>query len=162
MLIAISSRILSDIPLFMEKAISLPVEIVGTQLADVGDWINNVLKCISYTDGFAHTEFIVTPYGFEVVEVNPRLGGVQIGESLCEAFNTNIYTAYIEMGIGKKPKLLTQELNKKTSVGQVFIYAKNTGKPVDDIKKALERDNFMNPKDAKEFGLIDQVVEKRV
>ena len=42
------------------------------------------------------------------------------------------------------------------------IYSKNTGKPVDDIKKALERDNFMTPKDAKEFGLIDQVVEKRI
>ncbi len=41
------------------------------------------------------------------------------------------------------------------------IYSKNTGKSVDDIKKALERDNFMTPKNAKDFGLIDQVVEKR-
>ena len=41
------------------------------------------------------------------------------------------------------------------------IYSKNTGKSVDDIKKSLERDNFMTPKDAKDFGLIDQVVEKR-
>ena len=29
------------------------------------------------------------------------------------------------------------------------------------IKKALERDNFMTPSEAKDFGLIDQVVEKR-
>ena len=42
------------------------------------------------------------------------------------------------------------------------IYSKNTGKSVDDIKKALERDNFMTPNEAKEFGLIDQVVEKRI
>ncbi len=42
------------------------------------------------------------------------------------------------------------------------IYSKNTGKSVDDIKKALERDNFMTPKNAKDFGLIDQVVEKRI
>ena len=35
------------------------------------------------------------------------------------------------------------------------------GKSVEDIKKALERDNFMPPEIAKEFGLIDQVVEKR-
>ena len=41
------------------------------------------------------------------------------------------------------------------------IYSTNTGKPVDEVKKALERDNFMTPKNAKEFGLIDQVVEKR-
>ena len=41
------------------------------------------------------------------------------------------------------------------------IYSKHTGKSVEDIKKALERDNFMPPETAKEFGLIDEVVEKR-
>jgi len=41
------------------------------------------------------------------------------------------------------------------------IYSKHTGKSVDDIKKALERDNFMTPENAKNFGLIDEVVEKR-
>ena len=29
------------------------------------------------------------------------------------------------------------------------------------LKKALERDNFMTPEIAKEFGLIDEVVDKR-
>jgi len=41
------------------------------------------------------------------------------------------------------------------------IYSKHTGKSVDDVKKTLERDNFMTPDIAKEFGLIDQVVENR-
>ena len=41
------------------------------------------------------------------------------------------------------------------------IYSKHTGKSVDEIKKALERDNFMSPETAKEFGLVDKVVEKR-
>ena len=41
------------------------------------------------------------------------------------------------------------------------IYSKHTGKSTDEIKKALERDNFMTPESAKEFGLIDEVVEKR-
>jgi ATP-dependent Clp protease protease subunit len=42
------------------------------------------------------------------------------------------------------------------------IYAKHTGKSLEDIKKALERDNFMTPETANEFGLIDEVVEKRL
>ena len=42
------------------------------------------------------------------------------------------------------------------------IYSKHTGQSTEDIKKALERDNFMTPENAKEFGLIDQVVEKRI
>ena len=41
------------------------------------------------------------------------------------------------------------------------IYSKHTGKSVVDIKEALERDNFMTPDNAKEFGLIDKVVDKR-
>ena len=41
------------------------------------------------------------------------------------------------------------------------IYSKHTGKSVDEVKKALERDNFMTPDTAKEFGLIDEVVENR-
>ena len=41
------------------------------------------------------------------------------------------------------------------------IYSKHTGKSVDAIKSALERDNFMTPDAAKEFGLVDKVVSKR-
>lgn len=41
------------------------------------------------------------------------------------------------------------------------IYVKHTGQPVDKIAVAVERDNFMSGEEAKEFGLIDHVVEKR-
>ena len=41
------------------------------------------------------------------------------------------------------------------------IYSKHTGKSVNDIKSALERDNFMTPDAAKDFGLVDKVVSKR-
>ena len=41
------------------------------------------------------------------------------------------------------------------------IYSKHTGKSVEEIKSALERDNFMTADVAKSFGLIDEVVEKR-
>jgi ATP-dependent Clp protease protease subunit len=41
------------------------------------------------------------------------------------------------------------------------IYSKHTGKTVDEVKSALERDNFMTADAAKAFGLIDEVVEKR-
>ena len=41
------------------------------------------------------------------------------------------------------------------------IYSKHTGKPGNEIKLALERDNFMTADNAKSFGLIDKVVDKR-
>ena len=41
------------------------------------------------------------------------------------------------------------------------IYVKHTGQAVDKIALAVERDNFMSGEEAKEFGLIDHVVDKR-
>lgn len=41
------------------------------------------------------------------------------------------------------------------------IYANHTGKKLSVIEAAMERDNFMNPQEAKKFGLIDHVVASR-
>lgn len=41
------------------------------------------------------------------------------------------------------------------------LYAKYTGKPLEEIEKAMDRDKFMSADEAKEFGLIDQVFDKR-
>ena len=40
------------------------------------------------------------------------------------------------------------------------IYAKHTGQPYDTVVEAMERDRFMTATEAKEFGLIDAVVER--
>ena len=48
---------------------------------------------------------------------------------------------------------LKERLNK--------IYSKHTGKSIKEISQALERDKFMTAEEAKDFGLIDTVVEKR-
>jgi len=41
------------------------------------------------------------------------------------------------------------------------IYVKHTGQKISVIEKAMDRDNFMGAEEAKEFGLIDKVVEER-
>jgi ATP-dependent Clp protease, protease subunit len=41
------------------------------------------------------------------------------------------------------------------------MYVKHTGKKLSDIEKAMERDNFMSPKDAMKFGLIDKIIVNR-
>ena len=48
---------------------------------------------------------------------------------------------------------LKERLNK--------IYSQHTGKSIKEISQALERDKFMTAEEAKDFGLIDTVVEKR-
>jgi ATP-dependent Clp protease protease subunit len=41
------------------------------------------------------------------------------------------------------------------------IYAEHTGRPIEEIARDMERDRFMSPIQAKEYGLIDSVVERR-
>jgi ATP-dependent Clp protease protease subunit len=41
------------------------------------------------------------------------------------------------------------------------LYAKHTGKPIEEIERALDRDNFLSADEAMAFGLVDHVYEKR-
>ena len=41
------------------------------------------------------------------------------------------------------------------------ILAKQTGRPVEEIERDTERDNFLSAAEAKEYGLIDEVIDKR-
>jgi ATP-dependent Clp protease protease subunit len=41
------------------------------------------------------------------------------------------------------------------------IYVHHTGKKYDEVEKACDRDNYLNPHQAKEFGLIDKVIEPK-
>jgi len=47
--------------------------------------------------------------------------------------------------------------NLKRQLNQ--IYVKHTGQTYDQIERSLDRDKFMNPQQAKEFGLIDKILE---
>jgi ATP-dependent Clp protease protease subunit len=59
-----------------------------------------------------------------------------------------------DIGIHAKEILdLRNRLNK--------IYEKHTKTALAEIEKAMERDNFMSPEEAKAFGLIDKIIEKR-
>ena len=50
-------------------------------------------------------------------------------------------------------------LNVKKRINE--IYMKHTGQPLQTIEDALERDHFLTAEMAKEFGLIDRVIDKR-
>ncbi|MEL6362075.1 MAG: ATP-dependent Clp protease proteolytic subunit, partial [Pseudomonadota bacterium] len=41
------------------------------------------------------------------------------------------------------------------------IYVHHTGQPYETIERTLDRDHFMSPQEALDFGLVDQVIEKR-
>ena len=50
---------------------------------------------------------------------------------------------------------------EKTRANLNKILAENTGRPLEEIIRDTERDNFMSAKEAMEYGLIDKVITKR-
>jgi ATP-dependent Clp protease protease subunit len=65
---------------------------------------------------------------------------------------------------GTEGKITDQEIALKEGIylKKVLIdmMAKNTGKSAKEIEKAMDRDNWMSAKEAKEYGIIDEVIEK--
>ena len=75
--------------------------------------------------------------------------GVPTPQEICKVLDDYV----IGQTYAKEILALKDRLNK--------IYSKHTKQSETDIKKALERDKFMTPVEAKQFGLIDEVVDKR-
>ncbi|GAB4142427.1 MAG: ATP-dependent Clp endopeptidase proteolytic subunit ClpP [Patescibacteria group bacterium] len=53
------------------------------------------------------------------------------------------------------------EESKKLHEILIGIYNKHTGQKTDVIEKAIDRDNWMSPLEAKNFGIIDQIIEPK-
>jgi ATP-dependent Clp protease protease subunit len=50
-------------------------------------------------------------------------------------------------------------LSTRARLNQMYVV--HTGRTIEEIERAMERDKFFSPPEAKEFGLIDDVLEKR-
>ncbi len=57
--------------------------------------------------------------------------------------------------------MIHAEFTQKLKTRLNNIYVKHTGQKYDRVHEALERDNFMTPQEAKDWGLIDEIVEER-
>lgn len=137
---AITNRIMSSEPYFKEEAMSTPATLHPKLENEIKIHITKSLSAIGYTEGMAHIEFVITNAGIEIIEINPRVGGGQITESLCQAFDYNILESYIEIALNKKPTLLNKELTPSIYVGTALVYANQTGSF--DKVNGLERFSF--------------------
>lgn len=126
-LLGVSSRQLSPEPARREEAAAFPVAFPEADLDELEDWIGAVLAAAGHGQGFAHTEFILTAGGPEVVEINQRIGGAMIGEALCRSLRTNVYTAMISMALGREPALLTEVLEPGPGIAFVLSYPRAPG-----------------------------------
>ena len=57
--------------------------------------------------------------------------------------------------------LIAEYILKKIKERLNKILSERTGQPIEKIQEDTERDNFMSAQEAKEYGLIDEVIEKK-
>ncbi|MEU9774958.1 argininosuccinate lyase [Streptomyces sp. NPDC047968] len=126
-LLGVSSRLMSPEPLFREEITAFPVAFPEPRRAFLERWLGEVLSVLGYTDRFAHTEFVLTCDGPEVVEVNPRIGGALVGEGLCRALGVNVYEAMAEAALGRRPRLMDTRLPGGPAVAFVLGYPPEPG-----------------------------------
>ncbi|MER7110097.1 ATP-grasp domain-containing protein [Streptomyces sp. NPDC000229] len=125
-LLGVSSRLLSPLPYFREEGEAFPVALPAPRREELSAWVSAVLDGIGHR-GFSHTEFIVTDDGFEIVEINPRMGGGLIGELLCGAFDADIHAAFVDMALGNRPALFDAPLVPVRGMSEVHLIADRTG-----------------------------------
>ncbi|SER11219.1 ATP-grasp domain-containing protein [Actinokineospora terrae] len=127
-LLGVMSRQLSPEPVRREEAAAFPVAFPDAELDGLRLWIGRVLDVAGFEQGFAHTEFVLTADGPEVVEINPRIGGALVGEALCRALDTNVYQDMVAMALGEHPALLDREPRPvHRATGFVLLYPSAPG-----------------------------------
>lgn len=125
---ALSGRLMSPEPRFTEEAVITPLDTNPKEFEEISRWIKRVLDTVGYETGLAHTEFMMTPDGPEVVEINTRLGGSLLGELVCRSYRTNVYAAFLEIALGQRPKLLDVPLNAEDRYAVKLVYPPDAGR----------------------------------
>ncbi|MEV0680211.1 ATP-grasp domain-containing protein [Actinosynnema sp. NPDC050436] len=126
-LLGVLSRTLSPEPSRREETSAFPVAFPDDDLAHLDAWIQRVLHAAGHQQGFAHTEFVLTTTGPEVVEVNARIGGALVGEALCRALDTNVYDSMVQIALGTRPDLLDGTTGHGPATGFVALYPREAG-----------------------------------
>ncbi|MEU4768096.1 ATP-grasp domain-containing protein [Actinosynnema sp. NPDC023794] len=126
-LLGLLSRVMSPEPLRREEASGFPVAFPDSAHAALADWISRVLRAAGHERGFAHTEFVLTATGPEVVEINARIGGALVGEALCRALGVNAYDSMVQIALDRRPDLLDGAAGGGTATGFVVVYPREAG-----------------------------------
>ncbi|SCF22274.1 Biotin carboxylase [Micromonospora haikouensis] len=126
-MLGMSSRLMSPQPWFREDVTAFPVALPPDEFRAIEDWLGDVLAVLGYTDRFAHVELAMTADGPRLIEVNPRIGGALVGESMCRALDVNVYGGLVDLALGRRPRLLDMPMGGGPAVAFVLAYPDRPG-----------------------------------
>lgn len=129
-LLGLSSRFMSAQPWFREDLAAFPAALPPGELRGIEKWLDEVLAAFGYTDRLAHVELAMTVDGPQLIEVNPRIGGGLLGESMCRALGVNVYSGLVDLALGRRPRLLDAPLGGGPASAFVLVYPERAGELV--------------------------------
>lgn len=121
-----SNRELTEFPDFNELGLTFPADIPSKWKEKAHNYIESVSKAVGLRNGFAHIEFILTADGPQVVEVNPRMGGIGLGRMLSLAVRDNVFKIAVALSLGLTPPVTLP--SKGIHVGCKILGAKSKGR----------------------------------
>ena len=108
-----------DEPYFLEKTFVTPSPRISNELTNIIiDMNKKVLKAIEYDNGLSHVEYKLTEKGPRVLEINPRVGGGFITESVYKSTGVNMLEVLLDISCGKKPQV---EFNKRRNTAFILL-----------------------------------------
>ncbi len=96
-----TNRMLTSQGEFIELGYAFPYQLEKTQQQRAETYTKKVLDKLDYEFGFCHIEYILTADDVYLVEVNPRLGGGQLGNLMSRSLGQNIYATLISALFGE-------------------------------------------------------------
>ncbi len=103
--LGICDRIMSGLPYFMELAMRFPVALAAGTHREIEEVCAALSDLLSYPQGPAHIEFVLTADGPRVVEFNPRFGGRTISAMVGAALDWDFYDGVIASYLGESVRV---------------------------------------------------------
>ncbi|MBY5856081.1 ATP-grasp domain-containing protein [Rhizobium leguminosarum] len=101
--LGVTDRILGKHPNFVEIGLSFPASIGNECLATLSAMVRQALGAAGVVYGACHSEFVLSEKGPVLIEINPRLGGMHIGDFISYATGRSIFSELIGMALGQRP-----------------------------------------------------------
>lgn len=144
-------------PFFIEKLFVTPSpRLTLKQISSIEDMTKKVLEAIEYDYGISHVEFKVIDDGPRLLEVNARLGGGLIMESVYRSTGVNLLEVLLDIRSGKKP-----EINIKTRKNVAFSLITVEEGIVTDIEGFEEAGTVKNINIARSYVKKGSLVKAR-
>ncbi len=139
--IAVTDKITTGSPYFVELGHSQPSMIAPDQLNQINDLAIRAVKAVGIKQGAAHVEIMLTDEGPKMVELGARLGGDCISTHLVPlSTGVDMVKAVIDISLGIEP-----DLSPKLSGGSAIRYFKcNAGtiKAISGIQEAIKMEGI--------------------